>query len=261
MRSGWQAIGVVMFSLIALGGSKAPVRAQDMGPVVRIEAGGQNPTGIVDVIGSIQDLNALQIILTAETQPVSIDRIAVGFGRVDRDATLGNVNFLDTLRARLIDDSNANGTLDPGETVLGTQTLDELETPDSVTFTLSPALDLAIGEAITLLTVIDINSSESAQITLPSIRTVNWSLLVLPLLGLLLTGAGGRSWLSRLTRHYLPVLILILLWSAMLPGCDGDNEDDELNFVVTLPSNGVTSQTIRLGPANAIAGIIVRLTE
>lgn len=269
MRSGWQSILGVVISLISFSGETSPVQAQGGIPVVQIEAGSQNPTGTMEVSGSIQDLSSLQFVLTAATQTVRVDRISVGFGRTDRDETLGNMAFLDTLQARLIDDANANGVLDAGEAVLDSRTLEELEDPDSVTFTLSPALSLAAGVPTTLLTVIDINgpNSQSAHALPASSRWARsgWyttsGLFVLPLVGLVLGATQSRGRRSRWPRRYLPWLFLVMLWSMILPGCSGDDDGDELSFIVNLPSNGVTSQTLRLGPADAISGITVRLTN
>ncbi len=263
MRVGWQPTWILIISLIAISASVGPVTAQGEVPVVQIEAGSQNPTGTVELTDRIQDLSGLQVVLTAETQPVSVDRIVVGFGRIDRDDTLGDTRFFDTLQARLIDDTNTNGVLDSGETVLGTQTLEELENPDTVMFTLSPALDLAVGVPTTLLTIIDINgpSGKSAQVVPSAFSRIHVGLLALPLLGLMLIGSGSQSDTFRLVRRYLPVLILISIWTVMLPGCAGSDDDDDFSFIVNLPSNGVTSQNVRLGPSDAISGITVRLIE
>ncbi|ETX03822.1 hypothetical protein [Candidatus Entotheonella palauensis] len=45
----------------------------------------------------------------------------------------------------------------------------------------------------------------------------------------------------------------------MLTGCPGSDSDNELRFVVNLPSNGLTGEDQRLGPESAIAGTTIRL--
>ena len=262
MRPGWYPILVVVISLIILSGVTPLVQAQTEVPVIQIVAGNQNPTGTMEISGSIQDLSSLQFVLTAESELVRVDRITVGFGRSDRDDTLGNMMFLDSLQARLIHDANANGTFDAGETVLGTQSLEELEDPASVTFALSPALDLATGVPTTLLTIIDINApSQSMQMTPSSRWYASWGLISLLLIGLIMGVAGGSARASRGPRYYLPWLLVVLLWSIILPGCDEGDDEDNLSFIVNLPSNGVTRQNVRLGPADAISGLTVRLIE
>jgi hypothetical protein len=103
------------------------MRVAQTGTALVVTAGSQNSTGLVEVSGSAQDLSALQVVLTATGQAVSVDNVAIGFGRIDRDATLGDEGVFDNLHVRLIDDLNANAILDAGEAILGTQTLEELE--------------------------------------------------------------------------------------------------------------------------------------
>jgi hypothetical protein len=54
--------------------------------------------------------------------------------------------------------------------------------------------------------------------------------------------------------------LILLGCSLVLVGCSGD-DDDELRFVVNLPSNGLTGAGQRLGPDNAIAGTTIRLMQ
>jgi hypothetical protein len=132
-----------------------------------------------------------------------------------------------------------------------------------VLITLSPPLTIAAGNSITLLAIIDINrpDAQSAQ-TAPllhwarPLRHRAWTLLLLTLFGLLMRYA----WPTRGMQRYLPIVLLMLCLGLMLPGCSGDS-GNELSFIVNLPSNGLTNQGNRLGPATAISGITVRLTH
>lgn len=251
-------------ALAGVQGSSSAMRVAQTGTALVVTAGSQNSTGLVEVSGSARDLSALQVVLTATGQAVSVDNVAIGFGRIDRDATLGDEGVFDNLHVRLVDDLNANAILDAGEAILGTQTLEGLEeeAPDTVLITLSPPLTIASGSSITLLAIIDINhsDSQSAQATPPShrkrsLRHSAWAVFLLPIFGLLLPYA----WPTQFTQRYLPLLLLILCLGVLLPGCSGD--DGEINFVVNLPASGLTHQGIRLGPETAISGITVRLTK
>jgi hypothetical protein len=273
MRVWSQQVLIAIVSLLGVGstlalagaqGSSSAMRVAQTGTALVVTAGSQNPTGLVEVSGSAQDLSALQVVLTATGQAVSVDNVAIGFGRIDRDATLGDEGVLDNLHVRLIDDLNANAILDAGEAILGTQTLEELkdEDPATVLITLSPPLTIASGSSITLLAIIDVNlsDSQSAQATPPPhqkrpLQHSAWTLFLLPIFGLLLQYA----WPTQFTQRYLPLLLLILCLGVMLPGCSGN--DGQIDFVVNLPANGLTNQGTRLGPETAISGITVRLTQ
>jgi hypothetical protein len=273
MRAWSQPVLIAIVGLLGVGSTLALAGAQGASSAMRVAqtetalvvtTGSQNPTGLVEVSGSTQNLSALQVVLTATEQAVTVDNVAIGLGRTDRDETLGDEGLFDNLHVRLINDLNANALLDAGEIVLGTQTLDELEDedPDTVLITLSPPLTIAAGSSTTLLAIIDINRSDaqSAQaMPLPHRAHLPhhsvWALFLLPIFGLLLQYA----WPTRFMQRYLPFLLLILWLGVMLPGCSGG--DDEIDFIVNLPSNGLTHQGIRLGPETAIPGITVRLTK
>jgi hypothetical protein len=273
MRAWSQQVLIAIVGILGVGstlalagaqGASSAMRVAQAGAALVVTAGSQNSTGLVEVSGSAQDLSALQVVLTATGQAVSVDNVAIGFGRIDRDATLGDEGVFDNLHVRLIDDLNANAILDAGEAILGTQTLEELEEEDPATvlITLSPPLTIASGSSITLLAIIDINHSDSQSTQATpyphrerSLRHSAWAVFLLPILGLLLQYA----WPTQLTQRYLPLLLLILYLGVGLPGCSGD--DGEIDFVVNLPSNGLTNQGTRLGPEIAISGITVRLTQ
>jgi len=272
MRAWSQQVLITIVGILGVGstlalagaqGSSSAMRVAQTGTALVVTAGSQNSTGLVEVSGSAQDLSALQVVLTATGQAVSVDNVAIGLGRIDRDATLGDEGVFDNLHVRLIDDLNANAILDAGEAILGTQTLEELqdENPETVLITLSPPLTIASGSFVTLLAIIDINHSDSQSAQAPylhrerSLRHSAWALFLLPIFGLLLQYA----WPTQFTQRYLPLLLLILCLGVMLPSCSGD--DGEIDFVVNLPANGLTNQGTRLGPEAAVSGITVRLTN
>lgn len=218
-----------------------------------ILAGTGNPIGTIDVPGSGQNLPTLQVLLRAASQEVSIDRMTIGFGD-----QMGDEDFVDTMRVQLIADTNANGTRDEGDTDLGTH--NTLGLVDTITFDLTPSLILPANSETTLLVLLDLNSPGLQTARRPSQRLeplIRWGLL-LPAIFALLT---GRRLAPRDSRPYLPLLIAVILWSVIVLGCSGKDGDDELTFIVNLPSNGLTNQSVRLGPAQAIPGATIRLTR
>lgn len=222
-----------------------------------IVAGPQNPQMTLDINDGITDLTALQVTVTAPpTRNVVIDTVTIGFGLPFGDeVTTGNESFLDELRARLIiEDIEVNGIQDDGEVPEGTQSITDLEDPATVMFALNPPLSLAADAAATLLVIIDIN-----QPTTQSAAAASWYHAAvwwfLPIIGFV-------SYASRSALHLRGscLMTLILLGCVlMLAGCPGSDGDDELRFVVNLPSNGITGEGQRLGPESAIAGTTIRL--
>ena len=82
-------------------------------------------------------------------------------------------------------------------------------------------------------------------------------------LALLCTHIGliWRAYQGPEVRRY-SLVALILIGFAMLPaGYAASDDDDELRFVVNLPSNGLTGGGERLGPERAIAGVTIRLMK
>jgi hypothetical protein len=224
-----------------------------------IAAGPQNPQITLEIHDGIANLAALQVSVTAPpTHPILIDTVTIGFGLAfDEDITTGNESFLDELRARLIlEDIEVNGIQDDGEQPVGTQSITDLEDPATVLFTLSPPLSLAAGAAVTFLVVVDINqpATQSAAAH-PLHRAALW--LLLPMIGFV-------SYACRATppvRRLCLMSLIVFGCSIMLVGCSGNDDDDELRFVVNLPSNGMAGAGQRLGPANAIAGTTIRLMQ
>jgi len=172
------------------------------------------------------------------------------------EVTTGNESFLDELHARLIiEDIDVNGRQDDGEVSEGTQSITDLEDPATVVFTLNPSLSLAAGDTATFLVVLDINRPVTQAATATP-WNASLTLLVLPIIGLLSHASRAVS-----NAHRLWVIAFLFGLGIMLAGCASNNKDDELRFVVNLPSNGLTGAGQRLGPENAIAGTTIRLTK
>ncbi|WP_143308497.1 hypothetical protein, partial [Candidatus Entotheonella palauensis] len=190
------------------------------GDLPDIVAGPQNPQMTLDINGSIADLTALQVAVTApQTRNIIIDTVTIGFGLpFGEDITTGNESFLDELRARLIiEDIEVNGIQDDGEVPEGKQSVTDLEDPATVMFTLNPPLALAADTAATLLVIVDINQpatqSAAAQpwhrpAMLPWYYTAAW--LFFPMIGFV-------SYTSRPAPNLRRICIIaLILWDAFL---------------------------------------------
>jgi len=268
MRSRWSLVVAVWVGLFWGVGLCDAVSAEskllritqangETGEMPIIVAGPQNPQTTLEINDGIAELAALQVTVTApQNRHLIIDTVTIGFGLPFGDEiTTGNESFLDELRARLIiEDIEVNGIQDDGEVPEGTQSITDLEDPATVAFALSPPLSLEAGTPATFLVVVDINqpATQSASATPLHHAAV---LLLLPLIGFV-------SYTSRSAPNFCRMFILsVILFGCgtMLVGCPGNSGDDELRFVVNLPSNGLSGEGLRLGPENAIAGATIRL--
>lgn len=221
-----------------------------------IDPGAENSTRLVTIADARQNLAALQILLRSTTQRVRIDRVTIGFGD-----QMGDTDFVNTMQVRLIEDRNANGRQDDTDIHLGSHSVTDLEEIPTVAFDLQPALLLQRNSETTLLVLLDINSSGTQAASARRLPLYPVPLLggglVLPMLGLLLCRYLPQD--SR--RCYVLLLIVVVGWCLALAGCNGGGGDDELTFVVNLPSNGLSNRDVPLGPAQAIPGVTIRLAE
>ena len=222
-----------------------------------IVAGPQNSLRTLELNDGIANLSALQVSVAAPlNRDLRIDAVTIGFGLpFDEELTTGDESLLDELRARLIiEDVEVNGIQDEGETSEGEQSVTDLEEPTTVLFPLNPPLSLAAGAEATFLVVVDINQPATQS---AAARPWGTALALLcPLIGLIW---GASQGLPGSRRVYLAALIL--MGCAMMPAGCSSNDDDELRFVVNLPSNGLTGDGERLGPERAIAGVTIRLMQ
>lgn len=276
MRSRWYlvvAVGVGWLWSVGLG---LAVSADEQPPRVAqarsatddmtdIIAGPQNPRMTLDINGGIADLSALQVeVIAPPNRSIRIDTVTIGFGLAfDEDVTTGNESFLDELHAHLIVETiDVNGIQDAGEPLLGTQALTDLEDPATLLYVLDPPLAIPAGTTATFLVVVDINRPATRtagtqvwrQLTMTQLqRAAAW--LFIPLTGLVACAyrfhAGScRIWMAALVLFGCGIVVV---------GCAGGDSDNELRFVVNLPSNGLHGDGQRLGPERAIAGTTIRL--
>lgn len=222
-----------------------------------VTPGAANSTRLVNVSGAIQNLSALQVLLHSAAQQVRIDRVTIGFGD-----QMGDTDFVDTMRVQLIEDSNANGERDDADTNLDLRDITDLEEMATITFDLTSPLTLLPNSTITLLVLLDINSvgtqaASARRFPLHLEPLMGWWLFLPPLLGLLLFW----RFLQGSRRCGVLMLIVVMCWSLALAGCNGGGDEDELTFVVNLPSNGLSNRGIGIGPPQAISGVTIRLAD
>ncbi|ETW93228.1 MAG: hypothetical protein ETSY1_40095 [Candidatus Entotheonella factor] len=269
----WIGLGIgcawsAALSVAASAESQWPRVAQADGPTIDlpdIVGGPQNPQMTLDINDGIADLTALQVTVTApSTRDIIIDTVTIGFGLPFGDeVTTGNESFLDELRARLIiEDVEVNGVQDDGEVPEGMQSIRDLEDPATVMFPLNPPLSLAADTAATLLVIIDINQPATQSAAATPWRQAAMAQWYHAAAWLLLPIIGFVSYVSRsapnLRRRCL-IALMLLGFGLLLAGCPGGDDDNELRFVVNLPSNGLVGEGQRLGPDSAIAGTTIRL--
>jgi hypothetical protein len=235
------------------------VAQNDMGEgetALTVTPGAANSTRLVNVPGAIRNLSALQVLLHSAAQQVHISEVTIGFGD-----QMGDTDFVDTMRVQLIQDGNANGQRDDADTNLGLGDISDLEEMATITFVLALPLTLPPNSTTALLVLLDINSTgaqaaNTRRFPLHHEPRAGWWLALPPMLGLLLFRRFSLG--SRRCAAF--VLIVVVCWSLTLAGCNG-GDDEDLTFVVNLPSNGLSNQGIRLGPPQAIPGVTIRLAE
>jgi outer membrane lipase/esterase len=219
-------------------------------PPVVATTGEQNPDEPVAVAGSAQDLPVLQVRLGTNAQMARITGVTLNFSERQGDATL-----LESLRARLIQDTNANGRFDTDEAVLATQTVQNIVA--GLTLNLTQPLEVAPETTQNLLVTLDINpatgttrtnQASRAPMHRMSLATLGGLTLLLPALSMVLVSRRPSLRVS------LAIVLLVLCCGLLLMGCPGDNgngdgeERAELTFTVGLRARGITGQTAASAP-------------
>jgi hypothetical protein len=172
-----------------------------------------------------------------------------------------------TLRATVVQDTNANGMVDAGEAVVATHQVQGLT--DTLTFAFDPPLTLPPQTVTHLLVTLDINSPASvASATLatglPGVRTAStwpaWSVAFLIALGSI--GMRGRRASSRRLLQRLGCLVLAccLVFTSCSSSDNGDEgaESNSLALTVSIPVDGLSATGSTSGsltqPVSAIRG-------
>lgn len=144
----WDAIGhptAVTHALIA------DFAFMDLPPLVTA-ADAHNTEDSIRVSASVQGQPVLHVRLSTINEPVRLSRVTVLLAQQQGDATR-----VKTLKATLLHDTNANGTVDAGEVVLATRAVQGLV--NTLTLELTPPLALLPDTVAHLLLTLDINGA------------------------------------------------------------------------------------------------------
>ena len=233
----------------------ATLAAAALPPLIIIR-GDESPEA-VDVTVPDQDLPVLQVRLGTGPEAVRLTQVTLNFAEQSGPATL-----VQTLRVRLINDANANGTLDTGETVLATQTHAGIAA--TLALDLTTPLEIPANATAHLVTILDINAPGGALAQHAFVFPLAWLAGLLPGLGLVI-------WPGLRRRRAVGLGIVILCVSLALTSCDtfkeDNNADDQetLGFTVGIPTQGMTVEGTTSGPltvpAVPITGASVRLRQ
>jgi outer membrane lipase/esterase len=255
----WDAIGhptavahalIADFALMAL-------------PPLVATAGPHNPTDPLRVALPLQAQPVLQVRLGTTDEEVHLAHCTLSLVRTQGDATR-----VRTLQATLVQDANANGSVDAGEAVLGTQQVQGLV--ETVTVDITPPLALLPQTVTQLLVTLDIDSPAMAAHAapaagLPGTRSASawagWSMVLVAALGSL-GMLGRRTPAPRCTRIAMG---LVLGWVLVLMSCtSADHEDTTpLRVSVSMPVAGLSATGSRSGaltqPVAPVRGAIIEV--
>jgi phospholipase/lecithinase/hemolysin len=234
-------------------------------PPLVATGGPHNPTDTLHVALPLQAQPVLQVRLGTTDEEVHLAHCTISLVRNQGDATR-----VRSLKATLVQDANANGIVDAGEAVLGTQQVQGLV--DTLTLDINPPLDLLPQTVTQLLVALDINSSATAAQAAPAagpsgMRSASawagWSVALLAALGSI--GMLGRAPAPRFARI---AMCLVLGWGLVLMSCtssDSDHEDTTtLALSVSMPVAGLSATGSRSGaltqPVATVRGATIEVT-
>jgi phospholipase/lecithinase/hemolysin len=216
-------------------------------PPLVATGGPHNPTDALHVALPLQAQPVLQVRLGTTDEGVRLAHCTVSFVRNQGDATR-----VRTLKATLVQDANANGIVDVGEAVLGTQQVQGLV--DTLTLDINPLLDLLPQTVTQLLVTLDINNpattARAAPVAgLPGTRSASawagWSVAFLAALGSI--GMLGRR--TPAPRYVRIAMCLMLGLGLVLMSCTSSDHEDTttLALSVSMPVAGLSSTGSRSG--------------
>jgi len=162
----------------------------------------------------------------------------------------GDTSRVQTVQATLVNDTNANGTVDDGEAVVATNQVQGL--PDTLTVNISPALELLPNTVTHLLVTLAINSTPTAASAtpaagLPGLRLASswpvWSVAFLVTLGSI--GVLRRRAPSQCLVWLLIGLVgggcLVLISCQSSEHENAANSASALTFTVSMPVAGLSA--------------------
>ncbi|HSX82983.1 MAG TPA: SGNH/GDSL hydrolase family protein, partial [Candidatus Saccharimonadia bacterium] len=232
-------------------------------PSLVVTGGPHNPTDTLHVALPLQAQSVLQVRLGTTDGAVRLAHCTVSLLRNQGDATR-----VRTLKATLVQDANANGIVDAGEAVLGTQQVQGLV--DTLTLDINPALELLPQTVTHLLVTLDINSPATAASAAPAAGLsgtrsastwAGWSVALLAALGSI--GMVGRR--TPAPRCARTAMCLVLGWGLVLMSCTSSDHEDTSSLVlsVSMPVAGLSATGSKSGaltqPVATVSGATIEV--
>ena len=210
-------------------------------PPLVATAGANNPRDGIRVSLPLEAQPVLQVRLGTTTARVRLSQYTVALTNLQGDATR-----VQTMQATLINDTNANGTVDAGE-VVATRQVQGLA--DTLTLDINPPLDLLPHTVTHFLMTLTINSTLTAASAAPAgllglhlaASWPAWSVALLVALGSI--GMLGRRAPSQCLSWIL--VGLVAGGCLVLMSCNASEQDNAaasaLEFTVSMPVAGLSA--------------------
>lgn len=212
-------------------------------PPLVATAGANNPRDGIRVSLPLEAQPVLQVRLGTTTARVRLSQYTVALTNLQGDATR-----VQTMQATLINDTNANGTVDAGEAVVATRQVQGLA--DTLTLDINPPLDLLPHTVTHFLMTLTINSTLTAASAAPASGLLGlhlaaswpaWSVALLVALGSI--GMLGRRAPSQCLSWIL--VGLVAGGCLVLMSCNASEQDNAaasaLEFTVSMPVAGLSA--------------------
>jgi phospholipase/lecithinase/hemolysin len=232
-------------------------------PPLVATGGPHNPTATLHVALPLQAQPVLQVRLGTTDEEVHLAHCTISLVRNQGDATR-----VRSLKATLVQDANANGIVDAGEAVLGTQQVQGLV--DTLTVDINQPLALLPQTVTHLLVTLDIDSPATAAhaapaVGLPGTRSASawagWSVALLAALGSI--GMLGRR--TPAPRFARIAMCLVLGWGLVLMSCTSSDHEDTttLELSISMPVAGLSATGSSSGaltqPVAAVRGATIEI--
>lgn len=211
-------------------------------PPLVATAGANNPQDELRVSLPLVAQPVLQVRLGTTTERVHLSQCTIALTNQQGDATR-----VQTVQAALVNDTNANGTVDAGEAVVTTR---QVQGPvDMLTLDISPQLDLLPNTVTHLLVTLSINSTLTAASAAPAAGlpglhlASSWSAWAVALVALGSIGMLGRCAPSQCLSWILVGLVgggCLVLMSCNSSGHD-NTAASALEVTVSMPVAGLSA--------------------
>jgi outer membrane lipase/esterase len=211
-------------------------------PPLVATSGANNPQNELRVALPLEAQPVLQARLGTTTEQVRLSQCTLALTNQQGDATR-----VQTVQATLVNDTNANGTVDTGEAVVATR---QVQGPvDMLTLDISPPLDLLPNTVTHLLVTLSINSTLTAVSAVPAAGlpglhlASSWPAWSVALLTLWSIGMLGR----RASSQCLSWILIGLVGGGclVLMSCNSSEHDNAadsaLQFTVSMPVAGLSA--------------------